>query len=99
MDDSPWSDGRLERRGQGAGVAFRSSRSAMGLNNLSNLVAGLGVAMPASCGAGNLLAAPNATFFPRIRCLTLLCDVYDAQTTIRNSAHHDICRIRDIASR
>jgi len=50
MDDSPWSDGRLERRGQGAGVAFRFSRSAMGLDNLPPLVAGLGVAMPANCG-------------------------------------------------
>src|SRR3984893_5224710 len=44
--------------------------------------------------AGNLLAAPNAVFFARNRCLTRLCDVYDAQTTIRNSAHHDIRRIR-----
>jgi hypothetical protein len=44
--------------------------------------------------AGNLLAAPNAVFFTRIRCVTRLCDVYDAQTTIRNSAHHDIRRIR-----
>ena len=44
--------------------------------------------------AGNLLAAPNAVFFARIRCLTRLCDVYDAQTTIWNSAQHDIRRIR-----
>src|ERR1700686_2718743 len=43
--------------------------------------------------AGNLLAAPNAVFFARNRCLTRLCDVYDAQTTIRNSTHHDIRRI------
>ena len=40
------------------------------------------------------MAAPNAVFFARNRCLTRLCDVYDAQTTIRNSAHHDIRRIR-----
>jgi len=39
------------------------------------------------------MAAPNAVFFARNRCLTRLCDVYDAQTTIRNSAHHDIRRI------
>src|ERR1700730_7385114 len=33
MDDSPWSDGRLERRGQGTVVAFRFSRSAVGLDH------------------------------------------------------------------
>jgi hypothetical protein len=44
MNDSPWFDRRLERRGQGAGVAFRFSRSAMDWRILPPLVVGLGTA-------------------------------------------------------
>ena len=81
-------------------MAFRFSRSAMGLDNLPALVAGLGVAMPANCGLQeNLLAAPNAVFRENSLSDARLRDVYDAQTTIRNSAHHDIRRIGGTASR
>src|ERR1700680_2846838 len=92
MDDSPWSDGRLERREQAWRSASRARRWDWTICRLL-LLALVGNARKLRL-AGNLLAAPNAVFFARNRCLTRLCDVYDAQTTIRNSAHHDIRWIR-----
>jgi hypothetical protein len=64
-------------------VAFRFSRSAIGLDNLPALVAGLGVAMPANCGLQEICWRHRTRYFATMRCLTRLCDRVSTSRTRR----------------